>query len=131
MLAAPAQAFEVLTLGEGDPAVVVDGRLDDAVWQRAAVHRRFAQLQPTAGAAFPDDLRTEVRVVADGKALIIGIRAWSPQPPRSLLSRRDAVQRDQDMIGVWVGHQWPRRVGDVHQGQPVRRGDGRSVSRVR
>ncbi|MBB3193113.1 hypothetical protein [Roseateles terrae] len=102
VLAGPAQAFEVLTLGESDPAVVVDGRLDDAVWQRAAVHRRFAQLQPTAGAAFADDLRTEVRVVADGRALIIGIRAWSAQPPRSLLSRRDAVQRDQDMIGLWI-----------------------------
>ncbi|WP_147307059.1 hypothetical protein [Roseateles depolymerans] len=99
---AAAQAFEVLPLGRDDAPVVIDGRLDEAVWQRAAVHGRFAQLQPTAGAGHPQDLRTEVRVVADARALVIGIRAWSAQPPRSLLSRRDAVQRDQDMVGVWI-----------------------------
>lgn len=97
-----AHAFEVLTLTRDDAPVVIDGRLDESLWQRAAVHGRFAQLQPTAGAAFAGDLRTEVRVVADERALIIGIRAWSAQPPRSLLSRRDAVQRDQDMVGVWI-----------------------------
>ncbi len=98
----PAAAFEVLTAAPDDAPVVVDGRLDEGVWRRAAIHRRFAQLQPTAGAAVADDLRTEVQLVAEGRALVIGIRAWSAQPPRSLLSRRDAVQRDQDMVGVWI-----------------------------
>lgn len=100
--AAATQAFEVQTLGRDDAPMVMDGRLDEPVWQRAAVHSRFAQLQPTAGAVYAEDLRTEVRVVSDAHALIIGIRAWSAQPPRSLLSRRDAVQRDQDMVGVWI-----------------------------
>ncbi|WAC71710.1 hypothetical protein OU995_19280 [Roseateles sp. SL47] len=100
--APPAAAFEVLTASEEVPALVMDGHLDEEVWRRAPVHTRFAQLQPTANGAYAADLRTQVQVMADARALVIGIRAWSSQPPRTLLSRRDAVERDQDLIGVWI-----------------------------
>lgn len=103
LLLAPAvQAFEVLPTTEEDGPLVIDGRLDEAVWRRAPVHDRFAQLVPRVGGDYPAALRTEVRLVADGKALIVGVRAWSATAPHVRLSRRDAVQRDQDMIGVWI-----------------------------
>lgn len=101
-LAPAAQAFEVLPLAPGEPAPVIDGRLSEDVWRRAPVHQRFAQLQPRANAAYPAGLRTQVQIVADARSLIVGIRAWSPTPPQVRLSRRDAVQRDQDMIGLWI-----------------------------
>lgn len=102
LCAFPAKAFSVLTTMADEPPVLIDGRLTEGVWQRAPVHATFAQLQPTAGANYSDAVRTQVQVVADGKALIFGIRAWGEEPPRVVLSRRDAVQRDQDMIGVWI-----------------------------
>ena len=102
LLAQATQAFEVLPLASGDPAPVIDGRLSEDAWQRAPVHARFAQLQPRANAAYPAGLRTQVQVVADARSLVVGIRAWSPTPPQVRLSRRDAVQRDQDMIGLWI-----------------------------
>lgn len=102
MCAFPARAFTVLTTVADEPPILIDGRLTEDVWQRAPAHSTFAQLQPTAGANYSDTERTRVQVVADGKALIFGIRAWCKQPPRVVLSRRDAVQRDQDMIGVWI-----------------------------
>jgi hypothetical protein len=102
LLASGARAFEVLPLGPGEATPVIDGRLDEDAWRRAPVHERFAQLQPRANAAYPAGIRTQVQVVADARALIVGIRAWSPVPPRVLLSRRDAVQRDQDMVGLWI-----------------------------
>lgn len=100
--ATSAEAFEVLTVGDERSPVIVDGRLTEEVWRRAPVHADFAQLEPTAGASYPGAVRTQVQVVSDGRALIIGIRAWSAQPPQVVLSRRDAVQRDQDLVGVWI-----------------------------
>ncbi|SEL89640.1 hypothetical protein SAMN05216359_12239 [Roseateles sp. YR242] len=100
--ALPAGAFTVETMSADEPAVVIDGQLTEDVWRRVPAHAAFAQLQPTAGAAYASGIRTQVQVVADGRALIIGIRAWCEQPPHVVLSRRDAVQRDQDMVGVWI-----------------------------
>ncbi len=94
--------FQALRLSPEDAPLRLDGRLDDAVWQRAARHSHFAQRAPTANGAVPEGLRTEVQVVVDDKALIFGVRAWDAQPARVLLSRRDGVQADQDFIGVWL-----------------------------
>lgn len=98
----PAWGFEVMSLPPGQAPVVIDGHLDDTPWRLAPRHARFSQLAPKAGAAVDEGLRTVVQVLVDGQALVIGVRAWSPQAPRVLLSRRDAVQRDQDMIGLWI-----------------------------
>jgi hypothetical protein len=102
LLAPASQAFELLTLATDAPAIAIDGRLSEDAWRQAPVHAHFAQLQPRANAAYADGIRTQVQVLADSRALIVGIRAWSPTPPQVLLSRRDAVQRDQDLIGLWI-----------------------------
>ncbi|MFD2454117.1 hypothetical protein [Ideonella paludis] len=94
--------FQALRLGTDEGPLRLDGRLDDAVWQRAARHSHFAQRSPVANGAFPQALRTEVQVVVDDKALVFGIRAWDTQATRTLLSRHDGVEADQDYIGIWL-----------------------------
>lgn len=98
----PATHFQALRLSAEDAPFRLDGRLDEAVWQRAARHQHFAQRSPTANGVVPEGMRTEVQVVVDDKALIFGVRAWSTQGPQVMLSRRDGVQADQDFIGVWL-----------------------------
>jgi hypothetical protein len=96
------QAFEVMPVPADAPPIVIDGRLDDPAWRSAAVHDRFTQLDPRAGGPVSPALRTQVQVLVDGRALIVGVRAWAAAPPQVVLSRRDAVQRDQDMVGLWI-----------------------------
>jgi hypothetical protein len=52
----------------------IDGVLDEAIWQSAAVISDFIQQQPAEGA--PATERTEVRVVYNGSSLFIGVRAF-------------------------------------------------------
>jgi hypothetical protein len=75
--------------GDGRPAVqalrvakgpVIDGRLDDEVWQKAAVFSDFRMAVPRSGDE-PSE-RTELRVVADGAALYIGVRCFDREPGR-------------------------------------------------
>ncbi|MBY0234402.1 MAG: hypothetical protein K2W93_05435, partial [Burkholderiaceae bacterium] len=79
--AAPAWAAEPAAL-EGPRALrlkstetppVIDGRLDEALWQRAPIYDRFVQFQPEDKKPAP--WRTTMQVVASADALIFGIRA--------------------------------------------------------
>ena len=96
-----------LRLSAGDTPPTIDGRLDDAAWQRAPVYARFAQFLPTDKQ--PARWRTTVQVVVTDDALVFGIRAWDPAPGRirAPLSRRDQVKADQDFVSIFidpVGH---------------------------
>ena len=59
----------------------VDGRLDEAVWARAAAMTGFTQRVPFDGQ--PASERTEVRVIFDDDALYVGVWAFD--------SRADAI----------------------------------------
>ncbi len=96
-----------LRLAAGEAAPAIDGRLDDAAWQRAPVYERFAQFLPTDKQ--PARWRTTVQVLVTDDALVFGIRAWDPEPGRirAPLARRDQVKADQDFISIFidpVGH---------------------------
>lgn len=80
----------------------LDGRLDDAVWQRAPVYDRFVQFLPEDKQ--PARWRTTVQVLVSDDALIFGIRAWDPEPGRirAPLARRDQVKSDQDYVTVLI-----------------------------
>lgn len=95
-------AFAVWPMPDGAMPITIDGRLEEEAWIQAPRHVRFEQLSPNAGSTVPDGLRTEVQLLVDDRALIVGVRAWSPQPSQGVLSRRDAVQRDQDLVGLWI-----------------------------
>ena len=103
----PATTPTALRLQAGEAPPALDGRLDDAVWQRAPVYDRFVQFLPADKQ--PARWRTSVQVLVTDDALVFGIRAWDPAPERirAPLARRDQVKADQDYITVFidpVGH---------------------------
>jgi hypothetical protein len=57
---------------------VIDGRLDEPVWQTAAVIDQFTQQEPNEGA--PVSERTEVRILYDENYLYIGLHAFDSNP---------------------------------------------------
>ncbi len=57
---------------------VIDGRLDEAVWQQADVISDFHQIRPGDGT--PTTERTEVYVIYDKDAMYIGARMFDSEP---------------------------------------------------
>jgi len=78
---------------------VLDGRLDDAVWQNAPVLDDFVQKQPDEGA--PPTERTEFRFLYDGDALYVGARMYARDPSKiqAPVSRRDNAAQAEH---VWI-----------------------------
>jgi hypothetical protein len=58
--------------------VVVDGQLDEPIWQRAAPATDFLQLDPDNGA--PATERTEVRIAFDRQRLYLGVTCYDSEP---------------------------------------------------
>ncbi|NCT84219.1 MAG: carbohydrate binding family 9 domain-containing protein [Comamonadaceae bacterium] len=98
-----------LRLAASDAVPVIDGRLDDAAWQRAPVYQRFAQFLPADRQ--PARWRTTLQVLVTDDALVFGIRAWDPEPGRirAPLARRDQVKADQDFVAVLIDPVGQRR----------------------
>src|SRR5512142_1325758 len=76
-----------------DSAVAVDGRLDEAVWARAAVLRDFSQYLPNDNR--PADDSTTVLVWYAPDAIYFGIRAYQDSGSvRATLADRDKIAGD-------------------------------------
>ncbi len=88
--------------------IVVDGRLEEAVWNRAVPYDGFVQLFPDEGGA-PTE-RTEVRVLYDDRALYVGIVCHDRDPGAIVraLGRRDHAPYS-DVVGVVVDSNRDRR----------------------
>jgi hypothetical protein len=80
--------------------VAVDGRLDEADWERAAPAKDFLQKDPDEGK--PASEPTEVRFLYDDDAIYVGARMFDSEPSKiaKRLTRRDG---DNDGIADWVG----------------------------
>ena len=79
-------------------AVVLDARLDESVWQQAALLDDFITVDPVEGqAANPP---WEVRIFRTGTDLYLGMTMWEPNPDRMVLQnmRRDAFLDDDDRV---------------------------------
>ncbi|HET7621872.1 MAG TPA: DUF5916 domain-containing protein [Gemmatimonadaceae bacterium] len=70
-------------------AVTMDGKLDEAAWQRATPITQFRQFQPEEGT--PASLPMEVRILYDDQALYIGARMSEPEGVVAPLARRDQL----------------------------------------
>jgi hypothetical protein len=77
---------------------VIDGRVNDAVWQSVAPYSTFTQQDPIEGA--PASEKTEVRVVVGNGNVYVGIIAFDSDPSKIIVSqaRRDASLTDTDSI---------------------------------
>jgi hypothetical protein len=81
-------------------APVIDGKLDDAVWQQAAVLGDFFQSNPDEGQ--PATQRTEVRLGYDAQNLYFGIRCYDSAPDKIIAP---VMQRDGDLSvddSIWI-----------------------------
>lgn len=100
-----AQAADPPTLASGvlPAGLIIDGRLDEPAWRLAAATDSFLQADPVEGAA--PTARTTVRVLADARAIVIGIVCEDPDPGRivSYSVRRDASLSSEDHVAVVLG----------------------------
>lgn len=80
--------------------IVLDGRLDEAVWSVPGPATGFLQLDPDEGQ--PSTELTEIRVAYDDDALYVGARMFDRDPPGIVrrLSRRDS---DGNADRIYVG----------------------------
>ncbi|HET7729130.1 MAG TPA: DUF5916 domain-containing protein [Usitatibacter sp.] len=99
--AMPLLALEAYRLPAGE-RIVLDGRIDEPAWQRAALYDRFWEVYPQA--EVEARVRTEARVAFDGHALYVALRAFDPDPGelREPFARRDNVLPDQDTLVLFV-----------------------------
>ena len=84
-----ALAGQEVTAVRSDEPFTLDGRLEEAVWERATPAQSFVQREPVQGDPASD--ATEVRFAYDEDALWIGARMASSDPEaiRALVTRRD------------------------------------------
>lgn len=83
-----------------DSAPVVDGRLDDAVWQAAVRQSGFGQVVPQDGV--PPTFLTSFRVIYTANAVYVGIEADDPNPDQVVAKngRRDGFTGGDDEVLV-------------------------------
>ncbi|HEY3114661.1 MAG TPA: DUF5916 domain-containing protein [Gemmatimonadaceae bacterium] len=87
----------------------LDGKLDEADWQKAPVATDFVQSYPTPGARAPN--QTEFRVLYDDQALYVGIRLFDSHPDSIVaqLARRDATGIYSDWVHLIIDSYYDRR----------------------
>jgi hypothetical protein len=137
-----AQAPQVptLTVGKLDATTegpVIDGRVNDAIWQTVKPYTSFTQQDPNEGA--PATENTEVRVIVGKGTIYIGIIAFDSDPSKIIVSqaRRDASLNDTDSV-VMVFDTFNDRqnafvfgtnpLGIEYDGQVAREGQSSGVS---
>jgi hypothetical protein len=83
-----------------DHAPVIDGKLDDAVWDKAVVLRDFYQFQP--GDNIAPTQATEVRIGYDARFLYIAFHCYDdPQKVRATVAKRDDIFNE-DNVRVFL-----------------------------
>ena len=106
----PAAAPRAAIAVRASRAPVIDGRDDDAIWERAQVIEGFRMFEPVENG--PERFHTVARVAYDDANLYVLVRAYDPHPDSivALLSRRD-VRTPSDWIKVMVDSYHDRRTG--------------------
>jgi hypothetical protein len=83
-----------------DEAVVIDGRLDEGMWQAASPLGGFLQAEPFQGREVSE--KTEVRVLYDDEAIYVGVLLFDSDPSLIVTTdtRRDPNLSDMDSFQV-------------------------------
>ncbi len=90
--------------------IVLDGRLEEADWQRAQV-QTLVQQSPHPGESTP--FLTEVRVLKSSKSFYFGFRCSDPDPRRMAAHsmQRDNPMEGDDMVGIVLDAYGDKRTG--------------------
>jgi hypothetical protein len=96
----PPEKSQPVTIPKFDKPPVIDGKLDEEVWQKAAVLKDFYQIQP--GDNTPPSRPTEVLLGFDPKFLYIAFKATDePDKVRATVAKRDNIFQD-DYVGFML-----------------------------
>lgn len=96
----PPEKANPVTIPRFEKPPVIDGKLDEAVWQSAVVLKDFYQIQP--GDNIAPSKPTEVLVGYDSKFLYIAFRVTDePDKVRSTVAKRDNIFND-DYVGMML-----------------------------
>jgi hypothetical protein len=99
-LVIPAEKSQPITLPKFDKPPTIDGKLDEEVWQKAAVLKNFYQIRP--GDNTPPSKPTEVLIGFDPHFLYIAFKATDePDKIRSTIAKRDNIFSD-DYVGFML-----------------------------
>ena len=96
----------------------MDGRIDDAAWEKATVADGFLQFEPDEGK--PASQQTEARVLYGTDALFVALRAFDTAPDSiaGQLTRRDQ-QSYSDQLSVVIDSYFDRRTAFQFMVNPV------------
>ncbi|TRX38744.1 hydrolase [Flavobacterium sp. ZT3R18] len=83
--------------------ILLDGKLDEAIWQSVPVATDFVMFQPDNGKPVPENKRTEVRVLYDNEAIYISALLYDNEPDKILkeINKRDDFGTT-DFFGVFI-----------------------------
>ncbi|HET6851470.1 MAG TPA: carbohydrate binding family 9 domain-containing protein [Pyrinomonadaceae bacterium] len=96
----PPEKSQPVTIPKFDKPPVIDGKLDEEVWQKAAVLKDFYQIQP--GDNVPPSKPTEVLIGFDPKFLYIAFKVTDePDKVRATVAKRDNIFND-DYVGFML-----------------------------
>ncbi|HEY3093922.1 MAG TPA: DUF5916 domain-containing protein, partial [Vicinamibacterales bacterium] len=79
---------------EAGDTIVLDGRLDEAVWMRAVPATNFVQRDPDTGQRATES--TEVRIVYNADKLYMGVTCFDSEPDRLIANQ---MARDGNLFG--------------------------------
>jgi len=82
----------------------IDGILDDAVWKNIPASGNFSMWQPGNEGIIPENLRTEVKMAYDDKAVYFAAYLYDDQPDKILcqFSQRDDVFAQADFFNISI-----------------------------
>lgn len=96
----PPEKAQPVTIPKFERPPVIDGKLEDDVWQNAAVLKDFYQIQP--GDNTPPSRETKVLLGYDPKTLYIAFRVFDePDKIRATVAKRDNIFND-DNVGFFL-----------------------------
>ncbi|WP_394776061.1 DUF5916 domain-containing protein [Flavobacterium sp.] len=83
--------------------ISIDGKLDEPVWNSAAIATNFVMYQPDNGKPIPETQKTEIKVLYNNDAIYIGALMHDNDPNKIL---KEISQRDNfgtaDLFGVFI-----------------------------
>ena len=88
---------------KSDKSPVIDGRLNDPVWNIATPFSDFRMVEPTPG--IDPTEKTEVRIIYDRNNLYIGIRSYDREPRKisaNTMEHDKAEERNGDQVSILI-----------------------------
>ncbi len=110
-------AIDAIAVPANGP-ILVDGKLNEEIWQQAPVINEFVQRDPAEGEA--PTMRTEARVAYDADAVYVAVRAFDTDASRlvGILTRRDQ-RSPSDWIRIVIDSYFDKRSGYEFGVNPV------------